>query len=225
VKRSSFKTPASLTIDGRRIDISTPPGDAGADGDFIVCFLDDEYGLDQVGNPPRTILDVGANIGFFTLAARRRFPDAVIHAYEPNPRTRRYCDLNTRSLNVAIFGEALGATAGEVRIVDPGDTNQARTWQGDGPGVPVPQVTLETAVARLGGHIDLAKFDCEGAEWDLFQDAAAWNRISLVRMEYHCWRDHTYAQVESAFDKLGFTIRKHRPSGAWGSVWAINNRL
>ncbi|WP_051340365.1 FkbM family methyltransferase [Azospirillum halopraeferens] len=35
------------------------------------------------GLRPAAVIDVGANVGQFTLLARTRFPDAIIHAFEP----------------------------------------------------------------------------------------------------------------------------------------------
>ena len=50
----------------------------------------DEYGLQPFLNSPlrhevRTVVDIGANIGAFTLAARRMFPNARVIAIEPDP--------------------------------------------------------------------------------------------------------------------------------------------
>ncbi|MEG4345499.1 hypothetical protein QUB70_19810 [Microcoleus sp. A003_D6] len=34
----------------------------------------------------------------------------------------------------------------------------------------IPMVSLKRAIERIGGSVDLAKVDCEGAEWLLFED-------------------------------------------------------
>ena len=73
---------------------------------------------------------------------------------------------------------------------------------------------------RIGGFVDLVKIDCEGAEWDLFKAKDVWQHISSIRMEYHLWRVHTYAEVVEAMHELGFNIVRHVPSGEWGIVWA-----
>jgi len=61
--------------------VNIPP-ERGKVGDLIDIILDDCYGLEQLqkktSNPNLKILDVGANVGLFSLAARLNFPQAVI---------------------------------------------------------------------------------------------------------------------------------------------------
>ena len=42
---------------------------------------------DGLGVRPRTVVDVGAGVGIFTLAATKRWPDAQVHAVDVNPVT------------------------------------------------------------------------------------------------------------------------------------------
>lgn len=42
---------------------------------------------DTLGVRPKTVVDVGAGVGIFTLAATRRWPDAQVHAVDVNPVT------------------------------------------------------------------------------------------------------------------------------------------
>lgn len=42
---------------------------------------------DRLGVRPRSVVDVGAGVGIFTLAATRRWPDAQVHAVDVNPVT------------------------------------------------------------------------------------------------------------------------------------------
>ncbi len=43
--------------------------------------------------PGQTVLDIGANIGWYSISIAKRFPDSVIHAFEPVPAT--YSQLRT----------------------------------------------------------------------------------------------------------------------------------
>ena len=221
LRHASFKVPAAVRLEDQFVSISSP-NERGAATDFIACFLDDEYGLGRIEAPVRTIADIGANIGFFSMAARAYFPGATIHAYEPNPRVLPYCSTNAAGAQFSVFSEAVGSTAGFVSIEDSGDSNQARTISSVGPGARVPQVSLSRVVERLGGRVDLVKIDCEGAEWELFAGSDAWADIGHLRMEYHLWGKHTYAEVQQACRRLGFEIHRHRPFGEWGTVWARN---
>ncbi len=220
VRHSGFQVPTEIRLGDRKIELSYPD-ELGVANDFLVCFIHDEYGLVEIQSSVATLVDIGANVGFFSLAARARFPEATIHAYEPNSRTLAFLQRNAAAGRFEVFGEAVGASEGWVTIEDGGDSNQARTSAtADAQGVR--QVPLATIVKRLGGWIDFAKIDCEGAEWDLFRNSASWKRIGEVRMEYHLVGGHTYAELEQTLGGLGFEIYLHHRAKSWGMVWARN---
>jgi FkbM family methyltransferase len=220
-RRASFALPPAVRIGGRMMPVASLP-EHGAAVDFLTCFIEDDYGLADIDFPVRTIADIGANLGFFSMAARSYFPAATIHAYEPNPRVSPCLSRNAAATGFEVFAEAVGATAGLVSIEDGADSNQVRTIAATGSGARIAQVSLATVVSRMGGVIDLAKIDCEGAEWDLFRDERSWARIRHVRMEYHLWGRHAVAEVSQAFDRVGFTVSCHKPAGEWGTIWADN---
>lgn len=64
---------------------------------------------------PRTVIDVGANLGQFSTEIRRLLPEAVIHAFEPLPecyaKLRAAFEGDTR---FHAFNMGLGETAGEL---------------------------------------------------------------------------------------------------------------
>ncbi len=221
LRHSRFTLPSEIKLGGRGVPLAYPD-EVGVWNDFLVCFIHDEYGLRQLPSSVAKILDIGANVGFFSLAARSYFPAATIHAYEPNSRTLIYLQKNAAAGRFEVFGEAVGANEGWVTIEDSGDSNQART-SASANAQGVRQVPFAAIVERLGGWIDFAKIDCEGAEWDLFRDAASWKRIGEVRMEYHLVDSHTYADVQQALSDLGFEIYLHEPAESWGMVWARNH--
>lgn len=218
VRRGSFRIPERVKLPGGFIELSSP-NENGARTDFLMCLLDDGYGLAGIHDEPTTILDIGANIGFFAIAARSFFPSATIHCYEPNPKILPYLEKNAAAAGARVFPEAVGAGSGTVFLEERGDSNQART-AGATTGLAVPQVGLATAVERLNGKIDLAKIDCEGAEWDMFEDPEPWKAIRHLRMEYHLIGGRRFADVQSRLSALGFEISHHDPAGGWGTVWA-----
>ncbi len=63
----------------------------------------------------RTIIDVGANVGQFAVAANRFFPDAKIFSFEPVPACYKSLEENTRRLNIIkTFNFAVGSTRSEL---------------------------------------------------------------------------------------------------------------
>lgn len=211
--------PEHIQLGPKKVALASPQ-EHGAKIDAMVCFVEDDYGLSSTSHTPRTILDIGANLGFFSMAARGYFPTAEIHAYEPNPRIRSFVQANATNAGVSLFGEAVGAKQGDVFMVDAGDSNQASVTE-SGEGIKVPQTSFREVIRRLGGSVDLAKIDCEGAEWELFTCRDEWACIKSLRMEYHLLSKWTYDDVtECIVNQLGFRILRHAPSGQWGTLWA-----
>ena len=72
-------------------------------------------GLRSQGIIPATVIDVGANVGQFAIAASKLFPNAKVHAFEPQPDCFDELQRNCRSLdNVRVYDLALGERAGSV---------------------------------------------------------------------------------------------------------------
>jgi len=65
----SFRLPESMIVNGERREIHLPD-EAGVRVAFMELLLADCYGLERVTGPVRTVLDIGANVGLFCVAAR-----------------------------------------------------------------------------------------------------------------------------------------------------------
>ncbi len=221
-RRASFRVPPRVKLGPDFVDVHSN-GDHGGHIDFLMCLIEDGYGLESLKEGPSTILDIGANQGFFALAARSFFSESSIHCYEPNPRILSILEKNAAAVRAEVFREAVGAADGAIFLEEAGDSNQARTTS-VATGTAVPQVSLRMAVERLGGRIDLAKIDCEGAEWEMFEDPEPWKAIRQLRMEYHLFAGRSFEGVRSRMAEFGFEIFHHVPAGGWGTVWAQRQR-
>lgn len=216
----SFRIPPKLKVAGKTVSLHYP-SEHGTSSDFFACCIRNDYGLRTELPNLTTILDIGANVGFFSIAARSRYPQAKIHAYEPNQRVLPFLKSNVEPLAVNIFPEAVGAEAGTVSICDDGDSNQATTVANDGGSIR--QVSLQRAIERLGGVVDLLKMDCEGAEWDLFKAEEPWRHIRYIRMEYHLVHGHTIQDVQSALSRIGFRAIHWQRDAGFGILWAASS--
>jgi FkbM family methyltransferase len=117
--------------------------------------------------PGDTFVDVGANVGYFTLLASTL--GARVVAYEPTPsvftRLRENVDLNgfhhAQLVNAAVMDKP-----GTLSLHLSGDDPEANSLFGDdAQSVQVPAVTLDDDLAsRDIQHVDLLKIDAEGAE-------------------------------------------------------------
>lgn len=65
------------------------------------------------GVAPKTIVDVGANIGQFAFACAHAFPSAKIYAFEPIPESAAKLRSRIASQNVALREVAIGEEDGE----------------------------------------------------------------------------------------------------------------
>ena len=118
-------------------------------------------------------MDVGANVGQFTLVAARRVgPSGRVHAYEPTPELAahilRNLELNGLE-NVAVNAVAVSDVAGRaslhfVELDDPGENSIVNPSPGTRT-LEVPTVTLDGYLAEHAvGTVSVIKMDIEGAE-------------------------------------------------------------
>jgi len=130
--------------------------------------------------PGMSFVDIGANIGWFTVqAADRVGPQGHVTAFEPRPTTghwlKRSIEDNAFSERAEIYNCAVGPRAGEIHIGYSRDTdNPGGTWSllneklearfrtGNAVMIRVPMVALDEVVGDR--RVDVIKIDIEGAE-------------------------------------------------------------
>jgi FkbM family methyltransferase len=211
---SRFRLPPSYYLNGRKLSIYAPL-EPGLAYDFINLVLDDEYGLKTLKYDPKTIVDIGGNIGLFSQMAGALFPKAKIHTYEPNPRIHGYLTQNASQVGAEIFPEAVAAEAGSGQSVDHGDSRTGVFQKGGD----IPMVAFSMVVDRIGGKIDLLKLDCEGGEWDIFQIPEPFQKVSEIRMEYHLIGGKSISYLKAIADHIKFEISELKENSGFGIVW------
>jgi len=135
------------------------------------------------------VLDVGANIGAFSLTASRRA--AVVYALEPVGANfdvlRRNVELNQAG-NVIAERLAMAAENGECEMSIAGVFSSMHFRDSGARAEKVPTITLERFLEERGlAEVDYMKMDCEGAEWDILLNAPpnVLARIKHIEMEFH----------------------------------------
>ncbi len=167
-------------------------------GTAWVVFCRDEYVV-----PPnaRTVIDLGANYGAFTLLAAVQAPRATIVSLEPFPSTFDRLVLNVRrngfESRVRCWPLALGPRDGEQKMDStPGVGSHMRHLIVDGDSretsIAVSTISWPELLSRVRSQlgideIDLVKMDIEGAEHDVFPDMSTeeFRGIRAWQMEYH----------------------------------------
>lgn len=221
--RKNFRVPREVKILSKYQSLKIPD-EHGAFIDFVSIFLEDAYNLSYYRKfEISSILDIGGNLGFYSMAARSYFPVSIIHLYEPNPTLNEFIDTNIQDLNISYYKEAVGNSSDPIQLDFRGDSNQTRsdfTANGN-----IPQVPLSEAINRLGGKVDLAKIDCEGAEWEMLKNPEPWKSINHLTIEYHLWDGHTDNEINNKLIDLDFEIIEQTPMGDYGHIQAKNKFL
>ncbi len=202
---------------------------------FKEIFMDECYlaGLEHDIFQGATVIDIGANAGYFSLFAAAKFPHSRIFSYEPVPvnyaQLQRHCDLNSSAL-IKCYQQAVAGKNGEVVLSF--DTSDSFTTSAtmfapssvEEKSLKVPCVSLQTVMDQNGiTKCGLLKMDCEGAEYDILYNCPVeyLQRIDQIAMEVHRGEkeNQNIDELEAFFRKIGFSTRR-RPVGM---LWAWRN--
>jgi FkbM family methyltransferase len=165
------------------------------------------------------VVDVGANIGDFTIQAARLCPGGRVIAVEPLASAGTMIDRQARLNglgNVTWIRAQLSGIDGQSAA-----HQTANLYGSDHADRPARIMTLPTLVAELGLHrIDLLKLDCEGAEWDILPASEPiLPRVRQICMEYHREGEWTPERLSEWLTGQGFEVIC-QPAAWNGLLWA-----
>lgn len=147
-------------------------------------FKEEVYDFHTVNKFPR-IIDGGANIGLSVIYFKRRYPGALITAFEADPRVAGVLRKNLDAHNftdVDIRAEALWTSNTELPFLSDG-ADGGRVASESGREVLVPAVPLWQF---LDGPVDFLKLDIEGAEFKVLQSCRGrLSNVGKAFIEYH----------------------------------------
>ena len=187
-----------------------------------VVWFGSEYSLLDTD---RKIVDLGANIGAFTIFAAQNTARSIV-AVEPYPETFDKLVSNIkRNHNELQVDPVCSAVDHTLRCGwmsdDPAIPSYSRQVIFDEPdsrAVRVSTITIAETAARLGGVIDFLKIDIEGHEYELLEktEISALRTAKRIAVEYHEKSGHI--RIKNRLEKAGFTKRRHRQNGGHGTL-------
>jgi FkbM family methyltransferase len=184
---------------------------------------------------PKVLIDVGANIGDWTIAACQALPQATVHAFEIAQPT---ADELMRTVapyadRVVLNRFGLGAEEAEVALFLTPENHTAASTLRSAVDYSLSEQGLREVVETRGriitgdaylwqadlAHVDVLKIDVEGAEFSVlhgFAEAFARGAIDLVQFEYGALNLATrqfLGDYWQFFTDRGFTVGKLYPEG------------
>lgn len=183
-----------------------------------------------------TVVDIGANIGFFAHRLLLENSNIVVHCFEPVSSTRERLLTNvsnnrsTASVHVYPFAVSRSRGEGYIQLTD--SSLRAKMVNSSNRGAELIQcITLSDALhlCEPVNRIALLKIDTEGSEVDILSgaDKTDWGRIDRVALEYHDnLRPGSKTACLSILESLRFSLfRLKECENGTGVILACSQRL
>lgn len=203
--------------EGLKIHLSEDPQDIVT---VFIIFIREDYG--EIASN-QTIVDIGANIGVFSLYAAFSGA-AIVYAFEPNTQVYQCLLQNIRTNNlmdvITPYHGAVSSVDGKkIKFPLRASVNNSIITTGcDSDYEIVDTISIQRVLCEKK-KIDLLKVDCEGAEYDIFLNSKPeiFEIVQAVRMEYHGGR---HEELISFMKRSGLS-RSHSKmdSTISGNLW------
>ena len=141
-------------------------------GTIAVVFIRREYGPMQ---DYRTIVDIGANMGSFSVYAAMTCPNAQIYCYEPEERNfevlRNNITINSLERRVRTFQCAVASSSGDREMAVGDSPSNSLVNLGTAHAQQMVRCTTLRDIFKQNNleTVDLLKMNCEGAEYEIFR--------------------------------------------------------
>ena len=172
----------SFIVGDERIRLFCPPEEARVAPIEVMNFdryePDETRVMDLLAAGARNILDIGANIGWYSIRFAKRMPQVRVHAFEPMPVTYDYLQRNVAANQVgpqvSCFNYGLSESSGTVNFfISPTSGTNASllnvSGTQDARAVVGLTLTLDEWVRNQALAPDFIKCDVEGAELLVFR--------------------------------------------------------
>lgn len=199
---------------------------------FKECFFGEDYlkgfsaGFRK--SDVNVVIDVGANVGYFSLFILSKFPDAQVYAYEPLPKNFNLLKTYKESLslsNLNIQNSAVNHSAKDIVLhYDASDSYStgASIFENE-TGEDSINVQATSIPAILENNelqkVDLLKLDCEGSEYEIIYnlpDSSMEKIIALVMETHEGTKENQNHHAMCVYlRRKGFKVKSDNKSMIW----------
>ena len=223
----NFKLRSGLEIDVKRNML--PP--------FKESFFDNVYlkelpaSAAQMAKP--IIIDIGGNVGFFSLNMFAQFPKARVHTFEPMPFNfnqlancqKAYPEFNWKVYNKGIAEHEDGFSLFSSTVEGFSTMASIDPTEGKGKEIKVKTQKLESLIEEEQiKKIDLIKLDCEGSEYPILYNLPeeVLEMVRYMSIETHQSKTagNSHAELKSFLEKKNWLTRATMNSDGTGYIWA-----
>ena len=159
---------------------------------FRQVFIQKDYNI-KLKNKPKTIIDLGANVGYASMYFSKKYPNSKIISVEPEIKNYEIMKKNCSQFkNVFPIHAGIWSKKANLKIVDDGSgewglktTEVKNKKDADVSAISIDSIIKEHKIKK----IDILKIDIEGAEENLFsKNYKKWLSITdTIIIELHEW--------------------------------------
>ncbi|MFP4403805.1 MAG: FkbM family methyltransferase [Candidatus Woesearchaeota archaeon] len=185
---------------------------------FGEVFLFEEYPL-KVSKKEMIIIDVGAHIGFFTLYAKRLFPNSTIYSFEPDKQNFSYLNKNlnlNKIKGVKSFNLAVSNSDNKIDFyLSEHNVGHSTHKTKDSKKISIDSISFTSIIKENKiNWVDILKVDIEGGEYDLFYNLNknVLKKVNLILLEWHNLdKDkNNWKELKKYLISKGFKVRKYK---------------
>ena len=201
-------------------------------------FVTKDYNF--ISDKKTTVIDIGANIGISSLYFSTLDCVDKIYAFEPVVDTFSQAQYNF-SLNKALhkvtsikniglgksdrtetvfYNKQSKGNVGVRGLLSPSYTNNKSSEERD---IKIVETTkeIQAIIDNSNGQKIMIKMDCEGAEYEIFENLSDSNLLSKIDIIIMEWHDKGSKTIEDTLIKFGFNIFSRDLSSITGIITAI----
>lgn len=201
--------------------------------DFVIpeAILGDEYNTNNIDfKPGDIVLDIGANVGGVSIMLAKKYPFLKIYSYEAHPINYQNLLKNIKENNISNiepFHYAVYSVDDHLININLSYTNTGASNSFADPklrpdvyslehsNIEVPTISLDSIIKNNNiEKIKLLKMDCEGAEFEIFENSKLINQILVenIGIEIHSFMEYDFGKSRNQLINFLRNMSKNPPA-------------